>query len=188
MPGARSRDRPTISPQDSRASVRYPGRRQALGFGEQVGYSGLVESMLGHGARQGRTLTDWSRRPLDKRQIVMPIADVTHLATIFRAWSKIARHKRGGCSTRRWSGWPTRRASPSPRRCLEAPQTAGPQPAVTWPPARIAAGGRLKPAARNIPRGRIIKDDTPPSLPLIRQDQDDLGRSAVCPPLGAKTT
>jgi len=55
----------------------------ALGYGEQVGYSNLVESVLGHTLDKGARFTDWSRRPLDKRQIDYAIADVTHLAEIF---------------------------------------------------------------------------------------------------------
>ena len=55
----------------------------ALGYGEQIGYSNLVESVLGHNLDKGARFTDWSRRPLDKRQIDYAIADVTHLATIF---------------------------------------------------------------------------------------------------------
>ncbi len=55
----------------------------ALGHGEQVGYSNLVESMLGHNIDKGARFTDWSRRPLDKRQIDYAIGDVTHLATVF---------------------------------------------------------------------------------------------------------
>ncbi|MBA2770453.1 MAG: hypothetical protein H0U34_00325 [Sphingomonas sp.] len=55
----------------------------ALGHGEQVGYSNLIESMLGHNIDKGARFTDWGRRPLDKRQIDYAIGDVTHLATIF---------------------------------------------------------------------------------------------------------
>jgi ribonuclease D len=41
----------------------------ALGHGEQIGYSNLIESMLGHSIDKGARFTDWGRRPLDKRQI-----------------------------------------------------------------------------------------------------------------------
>ena len=68
----------------------------ALGFGEQVGYSNLIESMLGHVLDKGARFTDWSRRPLDKRQIDYAIADVTHLATIFpRMVEKLRKNGRG---------------------------------------------------------------------------------------------
>src|SRR3546814_4633778 len=54
----------------------------ALGQGEQIGYSNLVDSWLGIQIDKGARFTDWSRRPLDKRQIDYAIADVTHLAAI----------------------------------------------------------------------------------------------------------
>ena len=68
----------------------------ALGYGEQVGYSNLIGSMLGHVLDKGARFTDWSRRPLDKRQIDYAIADVTHLATIFpRMVEKLRQNGRG---------------------------------------------------------------------------------------------
>src|SRR6476646_3121817 len=68
----------------------------ALGYGEQVGYSNLIESMLGHTLDKGARFTDWSRRPLDKRQIDYAIGDVTHLATIFpKMVAKLKRTNRG---------------------------------------------------------------------------------------------
>ncbi|MEO7240343.1 MAG: ribonuclease D, partial [Sphingomicrobium sp.] len=69
----------------------------ALGHGEQIGYSNLIESLLGHSLDKGARFTDWSRRPLDKRQIDYAIADVTHLATIFpKMVDKLRRNGRGG--------------------------------------------------------------------------------------------
>ena len=66
----------------------------ALGHGEQIGYSNLIESLLGHSLDKGARFTDWSRRPLDKRQIDYAIADVTHLATIFpRMVEKLRRNR-----------------------------------------------------------------------------------------------
>ena len=52
----------------------------ALGLGEQVGYSNLVESLVGKSLDKGARFTDWARRPLDRRQIDYAIGDVTHLA------------------------------------------------------------------------------------------------------------
>src|SRR4030095_1885808 len=68
----------------------------ALGHGEQIGYSNLIESLLGHSLDKGARFTDWSRRPLDKRQIDYAIADVTHLATVFpRMVDKLRKTGRG---------------------------------------------------------------------------------------------
>ena len=55
----------------------------ALGQGEQIGYSNLVDSYLGIVVDKGARFTDWARRPLDKRQIDYAICDVTYLSEIF---------------------------------------------------------------------------------------------------------
>src|SRR3954464_11187898 len=68
----------------------------ALGLGEQVGYSNLVESLVGKSLDKGARFTDWGRRPLDKRQIDYAIGDVTHLATLFpKMLEKLRRTGRG---------------------------------------------------------------------------------------------
>ena len=46
----------------------------ALGQGEKIGYSNLVDSWLGIVVDKGARFTDWSRRPLDARQIEYAIA------------------------------------------------------------------------------------------------------------------
>ena len=66
----------------------------ALGQGEQVGYSNLVDAWLGIQIDKGARFTDWSRRPLEQRQIDYAIADVTHLAAIFP--KMLARLKKTG--------------------------------------------------------------------------------------------
>src|SRR5688572_10846472 len=55
----------------------------ALGQGEQIGYSNLVDAYLSISLDKGARFTDWARRPLDKRQIDYAIGDVTHLSNIF---------------------------------------------------------------------------------------------------------
>ncbi len=68
----------------------------ALGQGEQIGYSNLVDLWLGIHLDKGARFTDWSRRPLDKRQIDYAIGDVTHLADIFpKMLNKLVQTGRG---------------------------------------------------------------------------------------------
>lgn len=151
----------------------------ALGHGEQVGYSNLIESMLGHSLDKGARFTDWSRRPLDKRQIDYAIADVTHLAKIFpKLLEKLKKTGRGG-----WLDEEMER--------LSDPSTFAFEPEDAWRRLRLpsrnpAVLGRLKALAawreteartKNIPRGRIVKDDTLVELAAHPpKTQDDLGR------------
>ncbi|MEO6580616.1 MAG: ribonuclease D [Sphingomicrobium sp.] len=151
----------------------------ALGFGEQVGYSSLVESMLGHVLDKGARFTDWSRRPLDKRQIDYAIADVTHLATIFpRMVDKLRDNKRGGWLDEEME----RLADPSsfafaPEDAWKRLKLPGRNPQLLGRLRAIAGWREIEARGKNIPRGRIIKDDTLAELAAHPpKTQDDLGK------------
>ncbi|MEZ5709601.1 MAG: ribonuclease D [Blastomonas sp.] len=134
----------------------------ALGQAEQIGYANLVESWLGIKVDKGARFTDWSRRPLDARQIDYAIGDVTHLAEIFpRMLDKLRRTGRGEWLDREME----KIADPAQYRA---------DPEAVWQrvraPGRSAQVlGRLKALAwwremeaqsKNLPRGRIMKDET----------------------------
>ena len=55
----------------------------AAGFGDSVGYGGLVKGRLGISLDKGARFTDWSRRPLSPKQLSYALADVTHLRDLF---------------------------------------------------------------------------------------------------------
>jgi ribonuclease D len=134
----------------------------ALGLGEQVGYSNLVESLLGRTLDKGARFTDWARRPLDRRQIDYAIGDVTHLAELFpKMLERLKRTGRGA-----WLDQEMERIS-DPANYVN-------DPAQAWKKVKIQSRkadvlGRLKALAawrelearsKNLPRGRIMKDET----------------------------
>ena len=53
------------------------------GFGESVGYERLVQVIARGSVDKVSRFTDWSRRPLDDRQIRYALNDVTYLQTIY---------------------------------------------------------------------------------------------------------
>lgn len=134
----------------------------ALGLGEQVGYSNLVESLIGKSLDKGARFTDWARRPLDKRQIDYAIGDVTYLAELFPKMLKRLRKTGRGV----WLDQEMER--------LAAPENYANDPDLAWKRVKISSRkadvlGRLKAAAawreqeargKNLPRGRIMKDET----------------------------
>ncbi len=151
----------------------------ALGHGEQIGYSNLVESMLGHSLDKGARFTDWSRRPLDKRQIDYAIADVTHLATIFpRMVDKLKRNGRGAWLDEEME----RLADPSsfdfpPEDAWKRLKLPGRNAQVLGRLRAIAAWRETEARGKNLPRGRIIKDDTLGELAShAPKTQEDLGK------------
>ncbi len=54
-----------------------------LGYGDQVGYSGLVQGMLGVQLDKSQTRTDWSIRPLTPEQLQYAVDDVRYLGKIY---------------------------------------------------------------------------------------------------------
>jgi len=151
----------------------------ALGHGEQVGYSNLIESMLGHNIDKGARFTDWSRRPLDKRQIDYAIADVTHLATVFpKLLQRLKKTGRGGWLDEEME----RLANPSsfafePEDAWKRLKLPSRNPAVLGRLKALAGWREVEARTKNIPRGRIVKDDTLGELAAHPpKTQDDLGR------------
>ena len=151
----------------------------ALGHGEQVGYSNLIESMLGHSLDKGARFTDWSRRPLDKRQIDYAIADVTHLAKIFpRLVEKLKKTGRGAWLDEEME----RLADPSsfafePEEAWKRLRLPSRNPGVLGRLKVLAAWRETEARTKNIPRGRIVKDDTLVELAAHPpKTQDDLGK------------
>src|SRR3954471_19091099 len=151
----------------------------ALGHGEQIGYSNLIESLLGHSLDKGARFTDWGRRPLDKRQIDYAIADVTHLATVFpRMVEKLRKTGRGAWLDEEME----RLADPSsfafePKDAWKRLKLPSRNPAVLGRLKALAAWRETEARSKNLPRGRINKDDTLNEIVLHPpKNQEDLSR------------
>lgn len=151
----------------------------ALSQGEQIGYGNLVEGWLGIPLDKGARFTDWARRPLEKRQIDYAIGDVTHLATLFPMMVDELRKTGRGA----WLDQEMER--------LADPANYANDPDLAWHRVRISSRkadvlGRLKAVAawrerearsKNLPRGRIAKDETVADLAVHPpRSQADLGK------------
>ncbi len=134
----------------------------AISQSEQIGYANLVESWLGITVDKGARFTDWSRRPLTERQIEYAIGDVTHLSRLFpRMLRKLIGTGRGV-----WLD--------AEMEKLADPANYAQDPGEAWKRIRAQSRkadvlGRLKSLAawrenearhKNIPRGRIMRDET----------------------------
>lgn len=62
-----------------------------LGLGDQVGYTGLMETLLGVELDKASQFTDWLRRPLSEEQLRYALDDVRYLHT---AWRELERRLR----------------------------------------------------------------------------------------------
>ncbi len=134
----------------------------AISQSEQIGYANLVEAWLDKTIDKGARFTDWSRRPLTDRQLEYAIGDVTYLAKIFpKILKKLMKTGRGS-----WLN--------AEMEKLADPENYAIEPDKSWKRIRAQGRnpqvlGRLKALAawregeaqhKNIPRGRIMRDET----------------------------
>ncbi|MFM2301259.1 MAG: ribonuclease [Pseudomonadota bacterium] len=134
----------------------------AVSQSEQIGYSNLVESWLGLQIDKGARFTDWSRRPLTERQIEYAIGDVTHLSKIFpKLLQRLIKTGRGA-----WLDIEMEKlADPAnykndPSLAWLRIKAAGRNPAMLGRLKGLAAWREAEAQDKNIPRGRIARDET----------------------------
>jgi ribonuclease D len=134
----------------------------AISQSEQIGYANLVETWVGVTIDKGARFTDWSRRPLTDRQIEYAIGDVTYLAGIFpKILKNLIKTNRG-----LWLDAEMEKLA-DPANYLTDPGVAwkrirqpGRNPQVLGRMKALAAWREAEAQHKNIPRGRIMRDET----------------------------
>ncbi len=131
------------------------------GFGDQVSYGALAEKLAGVRLDKGSRFTDWSRRPLSRKQLEYALADVTHLRPIYeKLRAQLARSGR--------EEWLKEELA-----TLTSPETYAQEAAEAWrrikfrprKPRQLALLQRLaawreeEAQHRDLPRRRLLKDE-----------------------------
>ena len=132
------------------------------GFGDQVGYDGLVSALVGGSIDKAHRFSDWSARPLSPAQVSYAAADVTYLHTAYlRLRERLDRDGR--------AGWVLEEME-----VLARPATYRADPEAMWERLRPRTGNRrmlgvLRAVAAwrereaqrvNIPRQRLLRDES----------------------------
>lgn len=155
-----------------------------LGYGDSIAYDALVNKITGHHIDKTSRFTDWSRRPLTEQQLNYALADVTHLRDVYLDLS--AQLEAQGRST-----WLNEEMA-----ILEARETYDIHPDDAWKRLRnrmrkpqdlailqrLAAWRENLARNRDVPRGRILKDDALYEVAQQKpRDQAGLGRLRTVP-------
>jgi ribonuclease D len=132
-----------------------------LGYGESISYDQLVQRITGDALDKSHRFTDWARRPLTAAQLKYAISDVTHLRDVYQALSDdIAKRKRA-----EWVD--------EEMKVLTSPDTYRMDPEQAWQRLKtrarkprelavlmeVAAWREQEAQARDVPRGRVLKDE-----------------------------
>jgi ribonuclease D len=146
------------------------------GFGDAASYETLVRKLVKADIDKSARFSDWSRRPLSKRQLEYALADVTHLRHVYEILAKEL--ERTGRS--KWVE--------EEEGTLKDPATYRLDPADAWRRlkprsgnkrflgvlAGVAAWREREAQTRDLPRNRILRDETlleiaahPPTSPEL---------------------
>jgi ribonuclease D len=132
-----------------------------LGYGDSISYDQLVHRITGDSLDKSHRFTDWTRRPLSAQQIAYAISDVTHLRDVYLALSADL-ERRGRADWVR-----------EEMEVLTSPDTYRLDPESAWERLKtrvrkpkdlavlieLAAWREREAQARDVPRGRVLKDD-----------------------------
>jgi ribonuclease D len=154
------------------------------GYGEQVSYESLASGLAGAKIDKSSRFTDWSRRPLTEAQLVYAAADVTHLRVVYdKLRTRIDKHGR--------MAW-----IDDEMAILNNPATYEMAPEDAWQRVKarirkpverailmeLAAWREREAQTRNVPRGRIIKDDGLAEIAVAQpKSTEDLSRLRAVP-------
>ena len=132
-----------------------------LGFGDSISYDQLVQRVTGDNLDKSNRFTDWSRRPLSSAQLAYAVSDVTHLRDVYLALADDL-----ACRGRsEWVG--------EEMEILTSPGTYRVEPENAWQRLKtrvrkpkelavlieIAAWREREAQARDLPRGRVLRDE-----------------------------
>ena len=132
------------------------------GYGDSVGYEALVRNIAGAQIDKSVQFTDWSKRPLSKRQIDYALGDVTHLVKIYRHLS--AKLEERGRTSWVFEG---EAILEDPRTYQNPPEEAwqrikikSPRPKMLAVLREVAAWRERRAQEKNLPRNWIMRDET----------------------------
>ncbi len=160
------------------------------GYGEQVGYETLARRIAKVELDKTSRFTDWSTRPLSKKQLEYALADVTHLRKVHEGLSgQLAESGRGP--------WLAEEMA-----VLTSPETYAVDPDEVWRRVKarsqsprylaiirsLARWRELTAQARDVPRSRILKDDALVEVASARpKTPDELHKLRLLQREGRKT-
>lgn len=131
------------------------------GFGDSVGYDNLIMKITGIQLDKSSRFTDWSRRPLTEKQVAYALADVTHLRVAYvKLREMIAESGRGSWLAEEMgvlSDVKTYRTNPDEAWLRLKPRITKPRFLAVLK--EVAAFREREAQARDLPRGRILRDE-----------------------------
>jgi ribonuclease D len=154
------------------------------GYGDSIAYNQLVDRITGASIDKSSRFTDWARRPLTEKQLNYALADVTHLRDIYL-------HLKAQLEKQKRTSWVDEEM-----KVLTSAETYDLPVEKAWTRLKMRVRKPLDLAVmqsvaqwreqsardRNVPRGRVIKDDAIYEIAQQHpKDKNALGRLRALP-------
>ena len=145
------------------------------GFGDQVGYETLVRRIAKAKLDKSSRFTDWARRPLSDKQLTYAIGDVTHLREIYVSLSK--RLESAGRES--WVASEMKALTETstyvvePEHAWKRLKTRSTDPRFLGVVKAVAEWRESEAQRRDVPRGRILKDEAVLEIAANRPETRD---------------
>ena len=155
-----------------------------LGYGDAISYDQLVQRITGDSLDKSHRFTDWTRRPLSEAQLAYAVSDVTHLRDVYLKLS-------ADLDRRGRSDWMREEM-----KVLTSPATYRFEPEHAWERLKtrvrkpkelavlieVAAWREREAQERDVPRGRVLKDDVIGDIAVQARRRSSASRAcARCP-------
>jgi ribonuclease D len=154
------------------------------GFGESISYDQLVSRITGAPIDKSSRFTDWSRRPLSDKQLDYALADVTHLRDVYlELVSRLEAENRAHWLIDEMAILETRATyEVEPEDAWKRLKMRVKKPVELCVLQHVAAWREREAKSRNVPRGRVIKDDAIYEIAQQQpQDSEALSRLRTIP-------
>lgn len=148
------------------------------GYGDQVSYSELVQSICKLSIDKSSRFTDWTRRPLSQAQVDYAIADVTHLRDIYKELSErlIKTDRLEWLQDEMKTLTSVSTYEQLPERAWERYKGRMRKPRDLAVLMELAQWRETEAQAKDVPRSRILKDDMMIEIALAApKDEEMLG-------------
>lgn len=131
------------------------------GFGDSVSYDQLVQKVTGVHLDKSSRFTDWRHRPLSEKQLSYALADVTHLIDVYlHLQAQLEREGRAHWLNEEMEVLTSRETyDPPPDHAWKRLKVRLRKPIELAMVQAVAAWREHEARERNVPRGRVLKDD-----------------------------
>lgn len=149
------------------------------GFGESVGYDVLVQSYAKVSLDKSSRYTHWAQRPLTEKQLDYALGDVTHLRVIYeKLYAKLLKEDRLHWLEEELAILTDPKTYEiDPYNIWKRIKVRSPKPRMLGILREIAAWREFTAQRRNMPRGRILRDETMLELAAAApKTRDELNR------------